>query len=479
MLRATSRLYSTGLKDTFRLTQLPNGLRVASSGLPGHFSAVGAYLNAGSRFETDTTKGCTHILDRLAFKSTRDLSGEEMAKQLESLGGNYQCTSSREAMIYQASVFNRDVGSMLNLISQTVRHPQLLYEEIEEQKTIAQYEVNEIFQKPELALPETLHTTAYNNKSLGSPLLCPLDLIPNITREKLVEYRNALYNPQNTVAAFVGVSHEEAVELASKYFEDWEAKGTTETIVTQAHYTGGESCIAPAPYYHTTPVELYHFQVAFESFPIEHENIYAVAVLQMLLGGGSSFSAGGPGKGMFSRLYTDILNVYYQMDSCNSFNHSYKDSGLFGINVSCFKQNTEDAVNIIAQEIASYLEKDSINETELNRAKNQLKSSLLMGLESKLVELEDMGRQVITQGKKTLITDLISKIEKVTVSDITNVARTIFTGEVKNVGNGTGLPTIVMQGEKEAFGDPMSVLRKYGLGKHDITKNNKKRHGWF
>lgn len=104
MLRiSTRRLYSTVSKETFRLSKLSNGLRVATSNEKGHFSALGLYVGAGSRYETDNLRGCTHILDRLAFKSTEHIDGRSMTETLELLGGNYQCTSSRETMMYQAS----------------------------------------------------------------------------------------------------------------------------------------------------------------------------------------------------------------------------------------------------------------------------------------------------------------------------------------------------------------------------------------
>ncbi|CCH58824.1 hypothetical protein TBLA_0A10460 [Henningerozyma blattae CBS 6284] len=486
MLRISSRLYSTALRDTFKKTTLPNGVTVATSNTKGHFSAVGLYMHAGSRFETPETIGCTHLLDRLAFKSTQNYSGKDISQKLELLGGNYQCISSRETMIYQASVFNQDVDKMLKLMSQTVKSPLITVEEVEEQKQIAQYEVGEIWQKPELALPELLHTTAFAGKTLGAPLLCPLESIPTVTPNTLQLYRDALYTPKNTVAAFVGVPHDKAVEMALTQFADWNLNPNSKVNLINtstpevAQYIGGEACLPPAPYYGATPIELYHFQIGFESYPAAHDSVYAGAVLQTLLGGGSSFSAGGPGKGMFSRLYTDILNVHYEVDTCNAFSHTYSDTGLFGIHVSCFKNNANDVLNVIANEIATFLEPNSFNDSEVKRAKNQLKSSLLMNLESRLVELEDMGRQLAVQNTRIPVSEMIQKIENVTTKDVQDIAREIFTGKVKNAGSGTGKPTIVMQGEREAFGDVMGTLKKYGLGKHDgrsTVKATKKR--WF
>jgi len=225
MLRnGVQRLYSNIARtDNFKLSSLANGLKVATSNTPGHFSALGLYIDAGSRFEGRNLKGCTHILDRLAFKSTEHVEGRAMAETLELLGGNYQCTSSRENLMYQASVFNQDVGKMLQLMSETVRFPKITEQELQEQKLSAEYEIDEVWMKPELVLPELLHTAAYSGETLGSPLICPRELIPSISKYYLLDYRNKFYTPENTVAAFVGVPHEKALELTEKYLGDWQS----------------------------------------------------------------------------------------------------------------------------------------------------------------------------------------------------------------------------------------------------------------
>ena len=479
---SVKRLYSTAIaKNPFKLSTLPNGLRVGTSNEPGHFSALGVYIGAGSRFEGDSLRGCTHIADRLAFKSTKNITGKSMAETLELLGGNYQCTSSRETMMYQASVFNNDVDNMLHLMAETIRFPNITPEELAEQKLSSQYEIEEIYNKPELILPELLHIAAYSGKTLGSPLVCPPELLPEITREKLIEYRNKFYTPEQTVLAFVGVEHERALEMAAKYFGDWKSTQSSSIKVEPAHYTGGETCIPPAPAFANQP-ELYHIQIGFEGLPIEHPDIYALATLQTLLGGGGSFSAGGPGKGMYSRLYTHVLNQYYFVENCVAFNHSYSDSGIFGISISCIPEAAAQAAEVIAIQFYNLFANDKLRLTkeEVNRAKNQLKSSLLMNLESKLVELEDMGRQIQLNGHKTPVEEMISKIEAVTPEDLKRVAETVFTGKVKNVGAGTGKATIAMQGNREAFGDVEGVLKYYGLGNYTDSKGEApKKFKWF
>ena len=186
-----------------------------------------------------------------------------MLESLESLGGNVQCASSRESIMYQSAVFNKDVPAMLEILAETVRSPLITDEEVEQQQNTAAYEVGEIWSKPELILPEMLHTAAFQNNTLGNPLLCPEERLDFVTREVIEEYRSYFYRPERFVVAFAGVEHDVAVKLVEKHFGDMPAslkapvaetapgilsripflgagpKGVEPPFNEPAHYTGG------------------------------------------------------------------------------------------------------------------------------------------------------------------------------------------------------------------------------------------------
>ena len=509
-----------------QITQLPNGVRVATESLPGPFSGVGVYIDGGSRYENESLRGCSHIIDRLAFKSTKKRSADEMLEALESLGGNMQCASSREALIYQSATFNSAVPSTIGLLAETIRDPQITEEEVSQQLDTAAYEIQEIWAKPDLIIPELVHMAAYKENTLGNPLLCPQDRLGSITKGLIEKYRDVFYKPERMVVAFAGVKHEEAVRLTTQYFGDMKsdsqpvlsqsgstttlsdtASGTSSTtsaassnslytppnssgvlskiplfknLSTSAssratvspldpsllqsstldlnqpsHYTGGYMALPrlPPPQ-NSLSIPLSHIHIAFEALPIDSPDIYALATLQTLLGGGGSFSAGGPGKGMYSRLYTNVLNQHGWVESCMAFNHSYTDSGLFGIAASCMPAKVEAMVDVICRELhALTLDQgfSALQQAEVNRAKNQLRSSLLMNLESRLVELEDLGRQVQVHGRKVGVKEMCDNIQNLTIQDLRRVAKQVFGGLVENNGRGTGAPTVVIQeGEEES-----------------------------
>lgn len=476
------RFYSSNsnVSTPTTIKTLSNGIRLAIDPTPSYFSALGFYVTAGSRYEqTYGLTGASHILDKLSFKSTEKFSVDQMADSLNKLGGNYMCASSREAMIYQASVFNHDIEKMFELLAQTVTKPNLTDEEINEQLISAEYELNEIWLQSDLILPELFQQVAYSNSNLGCPLLCPADKLSTITRDNLLKYRDIFYKPENLVIALSGVDESLATDLIDKYLPDYKSNTKQELIREPALYTGGELSLPIPDGLEYRGEEFHHIYVGFEGVTISSDEVYKLAVLQMLIGGGGSFSAGGPGKGMYSRAYTRILNQYGFVESCKSFVHNFTDSGLFGMSLSCVPQADRVMAELIGYEFNLLMSRDvgkgGISEHEVSRAKNQLKSSLMMNLESKMVQLEDMGRQVQIYGKRIDVLEMCEKIDKVTRNDLINMAEKIFTGSE---------PTIVVQGDREAFGDIKGMLNKYGLGKSAAEsaaneKKSAKSRKWF
>ncbi|KAI0901521.1 peptidase M16 inactive domain-containing protein [Annulohypoxylon nitens] len=527
-----------------QISQLPNGVRVASEALPGSFAGVGVYIEGGSRYENNYLSGVSHIVDRMAFQSTENRSAEEMQKMVESLGGNVQCVSSRESIMYQAATFNSTIPTATELLADTIQNPRLAPEEIEAELITAQYEIGEIWKRPDLIIPELVHMAAYKGNTLGNPLLIPRERIPEINDSVLRTYRDTFYRPERTVVAFAGIPHSEAVQLATTFFggmkgpdqpilsrtgsetsvnslsegsevsassipstsssssqssgilsrmplfknlstsasrnasvSNLELAPTLEQITMPSHYTGGFVALPPQPP-STNPNQpaLTYIHLAFEGLPIGSDDIYALATLNTLLGGGGSFSAGGPGKGMYSRLYTNVLNQYHWVESCQAFNHSYTDSGLFGISAQCQPERTQDMLNVMCQELKA-LTIDTgfagLKQPEVDRAKNQLRSSLLMNLESRMVELEDLGRQVQVHGRKIPVQEMCRKIEKLTVYDLRRVAKQVVGGLVQNAGKGSGSPTVVLQEVQDPFRSTKQAsweeiqdkIFKWGLGR--------------
>jgi mitochondrial-processing peptidase subunit alpha len=507
------------------VTTLPNGIRVATEELPSPFASVGVFIAAGSRFENAYLSGASHIMDRIAFKSTKKNTVDQFINKMDMLGGMISCTSSRESMMYQAATFNSTVEETVALLSEAIRDPLVTPEEVEVQLTAAEYEINEIWTKPELILPELVSEVAWQNNTLGMPLLCPKDRLPYINRDVLDAYRQTLYRPERMVVAFSGISHQEAVRLSEKWFGDMpagqpaslpllqelstSASSTSTTgsffskipgvknlsttasraasvlndafagdlsinLDEKAKYTGGFITLPGTPSIHPNFPDLSHMYVAFEAASLSDSDIYAVALLQSYLGGGSSFSAGGPGKGMFSRLYVNVLNNFGWVDNCHAFNSAYADSGLLGISASVHPDRTLQMLDVICKEfheLRSIAHKRNHKQAEFQRAKNILKSFLLMNLESQLTSMEDLGRQILLHGRKVGRREMMEKLDATTLEDVQRVAEKIMDGRVGSQGGSSGIPTVVIQ-EAPGFNsfqngweDVKERISKWGLGR--------------
>ncbi|KAF7347572.1 hypothetical protein MVEN_01513800 [Mycena venus] len=477
-----------------QITTLPNKIRVATQSTPGHFSSVGLYVDAGSRFENPSTSGASHFLDRMAFKTTSTRSSEEMATAIHGLGGHIMCNASRESIMYQSSHFHQGTPQALSLIADTVLNSSFLHEEIEAQRDAARYEVRELSSKPEQILPEVLHTVAYGGTGLGNPLICPEERIDSMNGHTLRKFMKEWYRPERMVVAGAGMPHEElssvnlhlhllrfpgqwphpplsastsppsvvkSISRAASYLFPTSpptASDSPQLLNTlRPSYTGGHRFI------YDPSTEFNHLYVAFEGCGIHHDDIYALATMQVLLGGGGSFSAGGPGKGMYSRLYTHILNHYPQIDHCASFHHIYTDSSLFGLFASFVPYSkgrrsgntpTQILPHLVHQ--LSLLLYTPIPAAELERAKNQLKSALMMALESRAVEVEDLGRQVLVHGRQISVLEMTAKIDELKPADIRKVAEKYFGLE------SGGKASVVCMGHEDT-GPWEEVFAKYSV----------------
>lgn len=240
------------------------------------------------------------------------------------------------------------------------------------------------------------------------------------------------------VVAGVGIDHKDLVKAVEKYFVDrkpiWEEQNIVssdknELLVDKsiAQYTGGfklEECTVPVYAGPSGLPELSHVIIGLEGCSHQDPDFVAMCVLNMMMGGGGSFSAGGPGKGMYTRLYTNVLNRYHWLYSATAYNHAYIDTGLFCIHASSTPTYIRELVEVIVHEMVSM--SNNISKSELERAKKQLQSMLLMNLEQRPVVFEDIGRQVLATGSRKRPEYFIKAIEAISDTDIYRVARRLL-----------------------------------------------------
>ncbi|RRT71458.1 hypothetical protein B296_00035532 [Ensete ventricosum] len=269
-----------------KITTIPNGLKIASEMSTNPVASIGLYINCGSVYETPSSFGATHLLERMAYKTTKNRSHLRIVREIEAIGGSVTASGSREQMGYTYDALKTYMPEMVEVLIDSVRNAVFLDWEVNEQLKKVKVEMGELSNNPQASGVEHEELVA-----IAEPLLSDLPKVPHLEEPKSV-------------------------------------------------YTGGE------------------YRCQSDS--------------SMLMGGGGSFSAGGPGKGMHSRLYLRVLSQFQQIESFSSFNSIYNHTGIFGIHA-----------------------------TTLDRAKestNSIFNSYLFVLQ--MVASEDMGRQILTYGER-------------------------------------------------------------------------------
>lgn len=369
-------------------------------------------IDSGPRYEVAYPSGISHFLEKLAFNSTIEYPEKDIIlKELEKHGGICDCQSTRDTFIYAASADSRGLDQVTKVLAEVVLRPQLRPDEVDIARQIVQFELEALHMRPEQEpiLMDMIHAAAYRDNTLGLPKLCPPTNAPLIDRNMLLTYLKYHHTPKRMVVAGVGVQHDEFVRAVEKHFvegkatwelEDIKNRGANCVDASIAQYTGGskiEECEIPI---HTSAglPELAHIVIGLEGCSHQDDDFIASCVLNIMMGGGGSFSAGGPGKGMYTRLYTNILNRYHWMYSATAYNHAYMDTGLFCIHASAPPTHARGMVEVITKELVNMA--SAPGGQELKRAKTQLQSMLLMNLESRPVVFEDIGRQVLATGQR-------------------------------------------------------------------------------
>ncbi|KAB1218485.1 Mitochondrial-processing peptidase subunit alpha [Morella rubra] len=418
-----------------QITTLPNGVKIASETSPNPAASIGLYLDCGSIYETPETFGASHLLERMAFKSTTNRSHLRIVREVEAVGGNIGASASREQMGYSFDALKTYVPQMVELLVDSVRNPAFLDWEVNEEVLKVKQELEGLSNNPQGLLLEAIHSAGYSG-ALANPLMAPESALNRLDGTIMKEFVAENYTAPRLVLAASGVEHEDLLSIAEPLLSDLPSTRPVEEPTSV--YVGGD-------YRRQADTGNTHIALAFEvpgGWRKEKEAVL-VTVLQMLMGGGGSFSAGGPGKGMHSRLYLNVLNEYQQIQSFSAFNSIFNDTGLFGVYACSGPEFAPKAVDIAAGELISIATPGQVTEVQLNRAKESTKSAVLMNLESRMIVSEDIGRQILTYGKRLPVEHFLKAVDEITLKDITSISQKIISspltmasyGDVLNVPN--------------------------------------------
>lgn len=392
-----------------RVKTLPSGLRVATDLVPQvETASVGVYVGAGTRHEPDALNGAAHMLEHMAFKGTKRRDARGIAEEIEAVGAFMNAHTGREQTAYYVKCLKEDTGLALDILSDVYLHSVFDPAEFERERGVILQELGQVEDTPDDVIFDRFHETAFPGQALGRPVLGDAETIRTLARAKALSWREAAYGPANTIVVAAGNLDVPAFEAeVGKLFGAWRAE--SKLTETPARYAGGE-------FRDEGDLEQAHLVLGFPGVGVRDADYWAVQVFATLLGGGMS-----------SRLFQEIREKRGLAYSISAHASSYADGGIFDVYTGTGEAEMAELVPALIAELRGTFV--APGETEIRRAKAQMKAGLLMSLESTNARMDALGANLLVYGRDVPPEEVARKVEAVTADDLARVAKRILSGK--------------------------------------------------
>ena len=399
------------------ITRLKSGLTVATDHRPDVASvALGVFVGVGTRHEPAELNGIAHMLEHMAFKGTQRRSAYDIAREIEDVGGYINAFTSREMTAYYLRLLAEDLPLGVDLLADIMQHSTFDEEELERERGVILHELGQAQDTPDDIIFDHFQETAYPAQSLGRPILGEAEIIRGIGRDDLARYMAHHYAPERMVISAAGrVDHARLVELVARGFEGLNP-GSEAPELERARYSGGE-------YREDKSLEQAHVLLGLPGVAQLDDQVYGINLLATLLGGGMS-----------SRLFQEVREKRGLVYSIYAFHSAYQDSGLFGIYAGTGEAETAELMPVICDQLAQVAR--NADQEEVERARAQLRSSLLMGLESSSQRCESLARQLLTRGRCLTPEEMLAKLDAVSLEEVRGLAERLAGAEPTLAGIG-------------------------------------------
>ncbi len=390
-------------------TTLKNGVRVISEEMP-HVRSVslGVWIKTGSRRETSTENGISHFIEHMLFKGTKNRSAEEIARSVDSIGGGLDAFTAKEMVSYNTKVLDEHLPLAFDVLADMVRNPLFREADIEKEKGVILEELKMEVDNPEYLLHDIFSSNFYKDHPLGKPIIGTKDTVRAFDRAMIDDYYQRCYSPSNILITAAGnLNHERLVDLARQYFEDLRVNGTLAPDV------------APVPHARLVfrdkkSLEQTHLYMGVPAYPFSHELRFACYALNTILGGGMS-----------SRLFQNIREKQGLAYAVYSELAMYHDTGCMAIYAGTAVETAGQVIQSIVKELRE-IKENLVPAEELRRAKDNLKGSFMLGLESTSSRMSNLARQELHFKRFFTLDEMIERIEAVTAEQIRDIASEFF-----------------------------------------------------
>lgn len=397
--------------EAISLTRLPNCLRIAYQSIPwSRTVSVGIWVGVGSKDEDESEEGIAHFLEHMLFKGTKRRTSRQIAQMIDALGGNIDAFTEKELTCFYMRVLPEHLPRGLRLTKELLTEPLFRQKDVEVERNIILAEIQNLEDTPEELVNEAFFKALWDGHPLSHPILGTKELVQKFRPSHLLRFMRKHYVPERTVIAGAGpIEPPKFLDLVSEYFGDWNSRPRVRQLVEQPPKP------SPSLSFTRRRTEHLYFTLGVQGFPILDPAHYPASVLDIIVGGGAS-----------SRLFLEVREKRGLAYAIGSFSAAFKQAGFFAVSGSCSPTESEKTVRVIARELKR-LCKNGIGKEELERAKTQLKLNIVMAQESVTGLMMRLGRQIHYFGKPIPVEDIVQRIEQVTVDEVVNLARELFT----------------------------------------------------
>jgi predicted Zn-dependent peptidase len=384
-----------------------NGVRLITETMDHVRSvSVGVWLTRGSRHEPREHGGIAHFVEHMLFKGTTSRSAQEIAQEVDCLGGHLDAFTSKEYAGYYIKVLDEHLPKAIDVLSDLVLNPAFAADDVEREKKVILEEIKMVEDTPDDLVHELFTQSFWEGHPLGRPILGSPESVEALTSDVLRRYFDGTYTAGNLVIVAVGnVTHERMRELV------WPAFGRLARRAEMADER--PPAVLPQAQVRSKDLEQSHVCLGTSSYPQNHDDRYAAYVLNTMLGGSMS-----------SRLFQNVREKRGLAYAVFSNLSAYRDAGSLTVYAGCANEAVGEVVRLVVQELRGM--KSEPPDAELRRAKDHLKGSLMLSLESTSSRMSNLARQEMYFDRQFSLDETIESIEQVSAADVVRVARDLF-----------------------------------------------------
>jgi len=388
---------------------LPNGLVVITDTMSHVRSvSVGVWVRTGSRRETPEQCGLSHFIEHMVFKGTERRSAEEIARSMDSVGGMLDAFTAKEMVCFNAKVLDEHLPIAFDVLADLVLRPRFAEEDIAKEKQVVLEEIKMEQDDPDYLVHELFAQGFWPDHSLGRPILGTPETVRSFQSAALQGSFRSWFAPNRLVVTAAGnLTHERLLELVEREFA-----GLAPAAPLDGHSAPRTG--APIRLESKRELEQVHICIGVPSYPLGHERRYGVSVLNNLLGGGMS-----------SRLFQNIREKRGLAYAVFSELNPYSDTGMLSIYAGTALEAAGKVVDLVVREFRD-LRESPVSEEELRRAKDHLKGSLMLSLESTSARMSNLARQELYFGRFYSLDEILASIETVSREEVQSIAREFF-----------------------------------------------------